>query len=144
MRGVLICVHTCILMDSFITLKRPSTHLRIPRRKLSFRIRLPQVYTLSCKSWPHKIQPVSINLLFSRVLLFTFFFLCFWRQYKPDLKRHIYSTRLHVQKPGITTEGHFLSKRTECFFFLQFFQDFHFEVIWACFFPLPARKWSLL
>ena len=57
-----ICVHTCILMDySFHYLKRPSTHHRILRRKHSSKTRPPPVYTLSYKSWPHKIQPVSIT-----------------------------------------------------------------------------------
>ena len=97
MRGG-ICVHTCILMDSFITLKRPSTHLRIPRRKLSFRTRLPQAYTLSCKSWPHKIQPVSITSFFSLASTFPSF-LCFFATIhtrRPGLKRHMFC--LHTYK----------------------------------------------
>ena len=43
----------------FHYLKRPSTNRRIPRRKHSYRTRPPPVYTLSYKSWPLKIQPVS-------------------------------------------------------------------------------------
>ena len=130
----------------FHYLKRPSTHRRIPRRKHCFKTRLPPVYTLSCKSWPHKIQPVSINLLFfPRVFLFHIFFLSVFGDNTSQTSNVTYMYRNQALLPP---EGHFLSKRTEGFFSLQFFQDFHFEVIWACFFPLPAnlmaRKWSLL
>ena len=64
----------------FHYLKRPSTNRRIPRRKHSYRTRPPPVYTLSYKSWPLKIQPVSktpflfyYTMYLSACLLFSLF-----------------------------------------------------------------------
>ena len=102
----------------FHYLKRPSTNRRIPRRKHSYRTRPPPVYTLSYKSWPLKIQPVSKTpfsfLLYyvvctSQLARFFFpfkvFFCSFLSQYifqaRPQMS-HGLRTQHVVQRPGIS------------------------------------------